>query len=343
LRVTRPVVLLAACVIGLGIAEGLTRIFIPDPYLSFENRLDLFVEDEALGYRTRPLYRGYAQGTIRLRTDAVGYRGTGDPRVKPDKTLRILGLGDSVMWGVGVQEEDTYMRRLEEKLNGRPVGSRRIETLNGAVVGYSTHQELRALERDGLRLQPDVVLIGFVLNDSFPSEDPFFNISKFHRPLLPDIRRRPYPDLPTPPSYLYRFLRSVARRTYGWQNRPADLDLGRRGRWSPGSFEMETWPVMQEHFSRIRQVATDAGVPLLIVLFPTQAQIHDAAPRPHPQTMITEYLQSIGLPFFDLIPALLRAGETVFLDNSHFNPDGHEVVADEILNELLRRGWLSKE
>src|ERR1044071_10159386 len=45
-----------------------------------------------------------------------GFRGPEIPYEKPPATFRILNLGDSVVMGWGVRQEDTYGRRLESLL-----------------------------------------------------------------------------------------------------------------------------------------------------------------------------------------------------------------------------------
>ena len=105
----------AGVVYGLG--EIITRVFVPDPAFMFENRIEMFREDPVVGYRNVLNYRGYAQGFIRVETNNLGYRGENVPLKKGVKTFRILGLGDSITWGTGVQEEHTYLRILEGRLN----------------------------------------------------------------------------------------------------------------------------------------------------------------------------------------------------------------------------------
>ena len=51
-----------------------------------------------------------------------------------------------------------------------------------------------------------------VLNDAYPTEDPFFNVHTFPEPRKTDVRRREYHHLPPPPSYAYRLLLTLVRR-----------------------------------------------------------------------------------------------------------------------------------
>ena len=96
--------------------------------------------------------------------NAAGFRGPLYPEAKPPGTRRIVGLGDSFMFGHGVGDRDIYLRVLEDLLNRFTSGSR-FETVNTAVPGYNTVMEVETLKTKGLVYQPDVVLIHFVGND----------------------------------------------------------------------------------------------------------------------------------------------------------------------------------
>ncbi len=94
-------------------------------------------------------------------TNSMGFRdrefGPPEPGV-----FRILVLGDSVTFGHGVPGNATFARRLEVLLSTR---ERRVDVLNAGVPGWSTRQERIFYERHGEELAPDLVLVGFVLND----------------------------------------------------------------------------------------------------------------------------------------------------------------------------------
>ncbi len=96
--------------------------------------------------------------------NAAGFRGPLYPEAKPPGTRRIVGLGDSFMFGHGVGDDAVYLRVLEDLLNSFATETR-FETINTAVPGYNTVMEVETLRTRGLAYAPDIVLIHFVGND----------------------------------------------------------------------------------------------------------------------------------------------------------------------------------
>ncbi|GAB5451650.1 MAG: hypothetical protein Hals2KO_19780 [Halioglobus sp.] len=97
-------------------------------------------------------------------TNAAGFRGPAVTEAKPAGTRRIVGLGDSVMFGWGVAADEAYPSVLAQTLNAVP-GEPHWEFINTAVPGYNTAIEVEVLKEKGLRYQPDIVIVGFVAND----------------------------------------------------------------------------------------------------------------------------------------------------------------------------------
>lgn len=126
--------------------------------------------DWQIGFRNAANYRGYCFGTILLETNDRGFRGVKKVTpTPPTGTRRLVGIGDSVTWGVGVNMQETYLHRLGQLLNSNGLW----EVINAGVVGYSTWQESLFLEQYVLPLRPEVVIINYCDNDLIPTEDPF--------------------------------------------------------------------------------------------------------------------------------------------------------------------------
>ena len=100
----------------------------------------------------------------RVTTSDAGHRGLDVARPKPASTFRIVGIGDSYMFGQGVFDEETYLARLATLLVDNPARPR-VETVNLAVPGFNTAMEVEMLRERGAALDPDLVLIEIVGND----------------------------------------------------------------------------------------------------------------------------------------------------------------------------------
>lgn len=147
---------------------------IRDPEFRYENQIGMWRSDPELGFRNKANFDAYCFGTVHVTTNDDGFRGSSNvAREKPKGKTRIFGLGDSVMWGTSVNQEDSFLGLLQTKLDSQ---SRDFEVINAGVVGYSTIQEMLFLDQTLVDFAPDIVLVNFCENDLMPSEDPFFLI-----------------------------------------------------------------------------------------------------------------------------------------------------------------------
>ena len=78
-------------------------------------------------------------------------------------TLRVACVGDSWTFGMNVDQDRTYPSRL---LTALRAADARAEVENFGVLGYSSFQGLELLKSRVLQQRPDVVAIGFAMNDS---------------------------------------------------------------------------------------------------------------------------------------------------------------------------------
>jgi len=82
---------------------------------------------------------------------------------------RVLLLGESSMFGMGVPYADTLAGRLPDEMLERGL---EIEVINGAVIGHSVWQSLARYEHDLRRKRPDVCVAAFgVVNEHFAAHD----------------------------------------------------------------------------------------------------------------------------------------------------------------------------
>lgn len=153
---------LAALVLGIAVvtgaglvAEGLVRLFGP--------RENYFRYDPHTQWSLRPGYRGPGPNlpdvplSYDLRVNDAGFRGGPLELNKPRGAVRLAALGDSVTFGFGVAEGETFHARVVAALF-LDITPRRIEGINGGVPGFTSFQGPGAtslVRRLGLGARPD--------------------------------------------------------------------------------------------------------------------------------------------------------------------------------------------
>jgi hypothetical protein len=121
------------------------------------------VADDSIVYELKPGVRGRFAGQP-LAVNSLGMRDRDRELAKGPATFRIVGLGDSHMFGWGVRQEETFLALLETELNARPAG-RTFEAWNLAVPGYNSVQEVETFATKAPAIGPDLVVVNWVGND----------------------------------------------------------------------------------------------------------------------------------------------------------------------------------
>jgi len=158
--ITNVVLVLGSIIAGLLLAEGALRLFAPQPMNG------VIFEYAPRGY---PVNKSSGTALFNLDGDTGIYhfipphlRGISQP---PEGAERVLVLGDSFTFGVGLSEQDTYVARLQNKID-RVFGTNRIALLNAGMSGSGTAEQLAFLEDFGNDIAPRMVLV-FVSIDDF--------------------------------------------------------------------------------------------------------------------------------------------------------------------------------
>lgn len=156
------------------------RILEPDNELIWRNRanvqrkyIDVFSPCDRPEDRTALLRQFFPSIPASLRDNPVweislnsnGFRNGEISMEKPPPVFRIVCLGDSWTFGVNVRQDQTYPRQLAAWLE-REYPDSRFEVINLGVLGYSSYQGLELLRRYAIHLDPDLLVIGFGMNDA---------------------------------------------------------------------------------------------------------------------------------------------------------------------------------
>jgi lysophospholipase L1-like esterase len=293
-----------------------------------------------LPYRLRPGERLRVLGRD-VRVSSLGLRGPEAAARPPPGSRRVLVLGDSVAFGWGLDEAESYPAALAEALRGRGLAA---EVLNAGVPGYSTADEA-ALHRElAPALAPDLVVLAVSLNDFTPAP----SLSPLG--ILVDLDAAPAPGW-LAHSELLAFLRSrlarirAARAGDGPDRIEASLRFLRAAAIaSRDAFYAEAdapgWAPIDRGLRELREETRAAGSPLLLAIFPDEDQLEVAGAPRLPQERWAARCRAHGLRCLDLAPAFLRAagGGALFADLQHPSARGSEVAAEasaELLAPIL--------
>lgn len=103
------------------------------------------------GRRQYSLRPGYTDQKAGITIDALGFRRT--PGVGTTESPFIVCIGDSVPFGAGVSDPETYPFKLAERLNA---GGLTHRVINAGVPSYNLRQSFDRLEQDVLTAYPGV-------------------------------------------------------------------------------------------------------------------------------------------------------------------------------------------
>ncbi len=103
------------------------------------------------------------RGEYFLDTNSDGFRGTVEYTERPGEgVIRVGTIGDSITFGFGVADDESYPAVLEALLSEHG----RYEVINAGVHSYDSSRGLRALRTRLLPYHPDVVTLCLGVNDT---------------------------------------------------------------------------------------------------------------------------------------------------------------------------------
>ena len=132
---------------------------------------DFVAHVDNFGWQMKPNMDGtfqYRTIMSHVTTNSKGLRDKEYNYEKPENTKRVLILGDSMMNALSVNDDQTTDAVLENYLNQHTTST---EVINSGIFGWGTAQEYSFLKLEGLKYEPDVVAMFFVINDIVENYD----------------------------------------------------------------------------------------------------------------------------------------------------------------------------
>jgi len=124
-----------------------------------QERLDFFQYHSVYGYAGIPTVEKTFMGKT-ITHNGKGLRGAALGYTKPKGVRRIAFIGDSQTWGWAVSDHETIPEFTAKVINTElQVGH--VEVLNFGATGYGVDQSYLRLIGEGLRYQPDIVVLTY--------------------------------------------------------------------------------------------------------------------------------------------------------------------------------------
>lgn len=236
-------------------------------------------------------------------TNSAGFRDAEFEVVKPADVYRIVAIGDSITFGWSQSAAETWPKVLEQRFKeAGGYQGRRVEVFNMAIAGYNTEQEVELLKTRALRYHPDLIVIGYCLNDKEIGIDNGL-----------------WDHFTATPSALYNLV----------QNRVSRIAQQRRN------------DVIPTAFATLGAVSRDHKTPILVAFFPLLNWTPDGNyPARQLHASLAETARGNGLEVLDLTDPLIKAGLSTVKDGNdevHPNSAGLRVAAEAIQGYLAHR------
>jgi lysophospholipase L1-like esterase len=277
-------------------------------------------------------------GFFSLHTNHQGLRDDREALVpKPPGMKRILCVGDSMTFGLGVERKQAYPGVLEQELGS--LMNVPLEVVNAGVSCWGQQEEVAFLEHRAPALEPDLVILQFtVANDVLDN----LRYREVAGELVPDPELGA--DLALHPIFTWPLTNaSQAWRLFSWQ-------VGRHIIRYRAMEEKWRLDKTSDLIKRARDAATAMHAKFALLIAPTVVQLDDYSTAElllktteKINAVIEKRAEADGIPVMHPLLALKkskRLGQPpYFPKDMHWNPVGHEVVARELapwLEPMLR-------
>ncbi len=266
--------------------------------------------------RPWPTLEDFALRPETLAGDAVG-----------DCRMRVLVLGDSIVYGKDMPYQEAYPALLERAWRDlHPQDP--VAFVNGGVDGLTTLRGIQLLPLLTRRFRPHAVLIAFGLNDSNPS-----------RSYLDEKREAEF----VPPSWVRVLRRSrlFAGMERRWRRRQAGRALWLANRPEPRVSEVAFVKALE---TMVRQVRGSGAVPVLLTTTPLARDFlpeMDGATREHVwpssrryNALIRQVSESMETYLVDVAGELELGPADVAQDGVHLTASGYRKLASYLPAKL---------
>jgi len=337
--------LLGTILLCLLVLEVFVRIW--DPLIAKPGMYQIHRPSPVFGWELVPGASGFGRAGTYININRDGFRDSEHSPYKNVSVFRIMVIGDSFTFGMGVSLEDTYAKRLEQLIND---AGKTAEVINCGVIGYGMWQYLETLKRKVIPYKPDLVILGLFIDDIPPSIPPYKHLNNWSgtNPYAQDasgVMSR---------SYLWNFLKNWNRifetkyryrRGYKYlkgieERKEATGPAHPETTWYKimyGKLAKETYRDFSSTLKEFVRTCEATNIKVLIALIPDAAQLHEPE-RQAVNGFVAQTCREIGVPFVDVTKRLEKEEDPrtlyLFPIDAHTSPKGHRLIAESILEKI---------
>jgi lysophospholipase L1-like esterase len=306
-----------SCVLSLGVLEVGIRLV--DPLgISYYELAGAYMRDkladEQLVFRHKSSWEN-RYGEVLVTYNEQGLR---DRPILPKvaREYRILALGDSVTFGWGVPQDQVFTSKLEQLLPG--LLQRPVRVINSGVGGYNTVQEVIYFKREGMALQPDLVMLTYVQNDIEVNRGPFdpWGQSSLWGKSFPDM-------MITMAGKLWSYRLAHHTYKYAW---PKFLKADE----STTAQESVGWHQSMAALEELVAKCKEVNIPLMVFF----RRSHPDENRPLFEDVVRH---AHAVPVVDMGYWYVGLDESVLVNSKvdgHPNAEGHRVMAEHMAKDI---------
>ena len=257
-------------------------------------------------------------------TDNYGYR-VPSKNFNYDKDNNIFILGDSVAFGNGIKEEETFIGLFRKQ-------NKNVNFLNSSVPGRQIFDQIKIIEKSKTLKKVDKILYFFTLNDVYDSSNvidladerriesnyyfkKFISLYKINT----FLRNK---------SYLYMWIKGIG------------TDPSKR--WFLNLFDIYKtvdFKNIEKQFALLKKVSDNINSEFIVILLPYEYQTRSCSQHMlKPQENITDILNNLNIISKDLTSVFCEQKKPkknfYKFDPMHLSKHGHKLVFNNLKNEI---------
>ena len=263
---------------------------------------------------------------------------------KTKNEVRVLCIGDSFTFGLGVDMEDTYAKVAEKLLNE---GGERFYVINGSRGNFAGKQ-YDFLIKEGLELKPDLVIVQIFIGNYFYDAKPYLDskiisLERKSENLLLRLKKLLSIKCYTASFIWHRLIQIEYLQDFLFRFHLRYTERGIFLREYP-KLERRLIEAELEYLEKINDLCQNRGIKVLFMTIPSEAQLfkkcflnNEKYYYKKPNEIIKEFCQMHNIIYIDLLDKYEKlpykdVRSFYYRLDPHWTVQGHRYAAEVLVN-----------